>query len=106
MAVVNRSHTLKTDPHVFDATAAGAKTFEIRIDDRGFRVGEKMVLRRTRYSGHQMTTFGKPLEYTGEEITVKITHIQRGYGIADGWVGLSHSRPMLSAAKENNNAIK
>jgi len=40
-----------------------------------------------------MRQLGKPLEYTGEELAVKVTHVQCGYGISDNWVGLSHTRP-------------
>lgn len=81
-------HELKTDPIVFDAVASGAKTHEIRLNDRDFQVGDHLLLRRTRYSGEDMRTWA-PLEYTGEQLTRVVSHIQTGYGLADGWVILS-----------------
>lgn len=39
-----RSHRLKTWPEYFEAIASGAKTFEVRRDDRGFAVGDMLVL--------------------------------------------------------------
>lgn len=38
-------HTLKTWPEFFGDIAAGRKTFELRKDDRGFRVGDTLELR-------------------------------------------------------------
>lgn len=83
-------HELKTDPEVFDDVVKGVKTFEIRKDDRGFKVGDSLHLRRTRYSGNDMKN-GNPLEYTGESYTVVVTYILRGpiYGLIDGWVIMS-----------------
>ncbi len=80
-------HTLKTDPEVFDAVARGEKTFEIRLDDRGFMVGDTLLLRRTLYTGAQMKE-GAQLIYTGETIRRRVGYILRGpaYGLADGWV--------------------
>ena len=86
-------HDLKTDSEVFDAVARGEKTFEIRIDDRGFAVGDCLLLRRTLHTGEQMH-FGSPLVYTGEYVTRTITHILRGpiYGLRSGWAILSLGR--------------
>lgn len=84
------SHELKTDPEVFDAVASGAKTFEIRKDDRQFTVGDTLILRRTLHMGLEMKN-GFPLVYTGEVETRTITYILRGpiYGLTTGWVILS-----------------
>lgn len=39
-------HTLNADPEMCDAIADGTKTFEIRLDDRGYQVGDRLDLRR------------------------------------------------------------
>lgn len=39
-------HELKTWPEFFDAVDRGEKTFEVRRDDRGFQVGDEIVLQR------------------------------------------------------------
>ena len=84
------THTLKTDHAAFQAVAAGLKTFEIRKDDRGFQVGDRLDLLETVSTGAEMAA-GAPLEYTGGQVWVFVTHILRGpiYGLADGWVVLS-----------------
>lgn len=85
-----KTHALKTDPLVFDDVAKGLKTFEIRKDDRGYQVGDRLFLERTRYTGAEMQA-GFPLEYTGEKLTAIVTHILKGpmYGLAESWVILS-----------------
>ena len=92
-------HVLKTDPQAFEAVFTGAKTYEIRYDDRGFSVGDELRLLETKSSCHDMVTNGKPLEYTGRYLLVKVTHILRnhadgeehgyGYGVAAGYAILS-----------------
>ncbi|QOY96635.1 DUF3850 domain-containing protein [Massilia sp. UMI-21] len=81
-------HELKTDPAVFAAVLAGAKTHEIRFDDRGFAVGDTLLLRETTHTGAEIKA-GAPLEYTGRTTTRTVSHIQTGYGLADGWCILS-----------------
>ncbi len=83
-------HELKTDPEVFDAVRSGEKTFEIRLNDRDFKVGDILFLRKTKYTGNELRT-GMPLEYTGDEIRRTVKYILYGpiYGLADGWVIMS-----------------
>ena len=83
-------HVLKTDPFMLDTICAGEKTFELRQDDRGFKVGDTLVLRETVSSAAQMRD-GAALEYTGRELPVTVTYILRGpvYGLKDGWVIMS-----------------
>jgi hypothetical protein len=89
VAASGSRHELKTDPSAFDAVAAGHKTFEIRWDDRGFAVGDDLVLRRTQHTGAEMEA-GSPLMYTGESLQVRVTHVMRDRpGLAEGWVILS-----------------
>jgi len=86
---VGRIIELKTDPDPFDAVASGVKTHEIRRNDRDYKVGDTLVLRKTRYTGDQMHCLGKPLQYTGETVRRTVTHIQDGYGLDDHLVILS-----------------
>jgi len=80
-------HELKTDSKVFDDVAAGCKSFEIRFNDRGYRQGDLLILRKTKHTGKEMKE-GKPLEYIGPPLYVYVTYILYGpiYGLADGWV--------------------
>ncbi|WP_432263508.1 DUF3850 domain-containing protein [Cupriavidus sp. TMH.W2] len=81
-------HELKTDTPAFEAILDGQKTFELRKDDRGYRVGDQLRLRETKHSGEAMEA-GAPLEYSGREVIKAVSHVQRGYGLLPGWVCLS-----------------
>lgn len=41
---MNAIHILKTWPRFFPPILAGSKTFEVRKDDRGFAVGDDLIL--------------------------------------------------------------
>lgn len=90
-------HTLKTDPEVFKAVMVGAKTFEIRLNDRTYQIGDTLRLRETRFTGEQMRE-GKPLEYTGRECQRVVSHVLTGYGLAENWCCLSFAAPQASEA--------
>ena len=81
-------HELKTDPDVFSASWRGNKPWEIRLNDRGFVVGDVLILRETVYSGEEMRK-GMPLLYTGRQVTRRIIYICSGYGLAENWVVMS-----------------
>jgi len=83
-------HELKTDHDVFEESWRGKKKWEIRFNDRNYQVGDWIRLNETAYTGEEMKA-GKPLEYTGREITFEIEFIFRGpqYGLKDGWVIMS-----------------
>lgn len=68
-------HRLKTDPKPFEASHCGVKPWEIRIDDRNYRVGDTVILQETRYTAIQMNCHGLPLEYTGREIEGTISWV-------------------------------
>lgn len=75
------SHELKILPEHFQAVWEGDKRAELRKDDRGYEVGDVLVLRE--WDGHK---------YTGSGLAVRITHILRNcpeYGLADGYCILS-----------------
>lgn len=81
-------HELKTDKHPFSDAWDGAKSFEIREDDRGFQVGDTLLLRETYNSAEEMVK-GAPLDYTGRELRLIVTHKLTGYGLLDGWCCMS-----------------
>lgn len=67
-------HQLKILPKWFEDVAAGKKNFEIRKNDRNFKVGDILILEE--YED------GK---YTGREVKRKVNYILHG----DGTLGLS-----------------
>ena len=81
-------HELKILPQYFKSVKEGAKTFEIRTNDRGFKVGDTLLLKEwykgdTDYKDDIYT----PCHYTNNEITKEITYIYEGeeYGLKKGW---------------------
>lgn len=87
---MSTTHELKTDPEVFQAVFDGFKKFEIRRDDRNFKVGDVLFLRETKHTGEDMKN-GAPLEYTGREAERHVNYILQGpiYGLEAGWSLLS-----------------
>jgi hypothetical protein len=79
---------LKTDPAVFQAVIDGIKTYEIRFNDRGYDIGDELLLRETTHTGAEIAA-GAPLVYTGREVTKTVSHVLSGYGLAERWVILS-----------------
>lgn len=75
------THELKTvQPH-FSHVQSGAKRAEIRRDDRGFAVGDVLVLREYDPATDALT---------GRFVEARVTHVLRGLeGLAEGWVSLS-----------------
>lgn len=75
-------HELKTWPEFFKDVISGAKTFELRKDDRGFRAGDILWLREwTQKEG-----------YTGRETKRKILYVLSGLGLEKGYVCMALSQ--------------
>jgi hypothetical protein len=72
-------HNLKTWPEFYTAIEAGEKTFDIRKDDRGFKVGDFLLL--FEYLSEEKT-------FTGRVQFVEVTYVLKGgqWGIVDGYV--------------------
>ncbi|MBA4849475.1 ASCH/PUA domain-containing protein [Emticicia sp. BO119] len=89
-------HKLKTWPEYFQAVWAKEKTFEVRLNDRNFKVGNKLWLQEFD---------NKKNEFTGRYIQTRITYILLGgsFGVIEGYcvlgiseeiVGFNFSKPL------------
>lgn len=101
------THEIKTWPNEFQAIVEGRKPFEWRKDDRGFEVGD--TLRLLEWLPHAPTTGDEgclaAAYYTGREIAVTVTDIQRGpsWGIPEGFCMMS-IQPLTRYADVNAKA--
>jgi len=90
------THELKVWPEYFEAIVDGSKTFEVRRDDRGFQVGDTLVLREWDPNVKEAGVDWYAPAYTGRELKREVTYILRGptFGIEAGYcvVGLSDRR--------------
>lgn len=69
MEVMERTiHKLKIEPEYLNALMIGLKTFEIRFDDRDYKVGD-------------ILDFG--------EFSFEVRYIHRGLGMQEGYVAMS-----------------
>jgi len=62
------THELKTWPEYYEAIITGRKKFEVRINDRNFQVGDRLLLQEWN---------PQTKEYTGRYTARKITYIMR-----------------------------
>ncbi len=77
------THFLKITEEHFINVLKGIKTFEIRKNDRDYKIGDELVLR-----------LWKKEKYTGDNITVKITYILKDafkYGLIPEYAIISFS---------------
>ena len=72
-------HVLKIYPKYFDDILEGNKNFEIRKNDRDFRVGDYIILREW-----------DNIHYSGRQIRAKISYMldDKFIGLADGYVAM------------------
>jgi len=77
-----RQHELKCWPSPFRAMRSGRKTFEYRLNDRGFRLADTLLLKEWD---------PEKREYTGEEDVYVVTYILSGpkFGIPEGYSVMS-----------------
>lgn len=64
-------HELKCWPEFFDAIEEGSKPFDLRRNDRKFKVGDKILFRRFN---------DKTAQYTGAQLERRITYVMEGIG--------------------------
>lgn len=63
------THALKTWPEFFEAVLYGGKSFEIRKNDRDYKVGDLLILREWD---------PKDQKYTGRRVEATVTYITDG----------------------------
>ena len=69
---------LKTYPKYFQETIEGNKPFEIRKNDRGFQVGDVLILKEW-----------DNIKYSGREIGAVVRYVLRDFiGLQEGYVAL------------------
>lgn len=81
-------HLLLVLPEFFQLSIDGLKPFEIRKNDRDFKVGDSVTLMETKFSSFEKHVEQFPLSYTGRSVTKKITSLVSDYGLQDGFVVL------------------
>ncbi len=79
-------HELKTWPEYFQEVFMDHKKFEIRKNDRDFKVGDQLILKEWQPDGHS-----KIGRYTGRQLARTITYILPGgnFGLLSGYVIMS-----------------
>ncbi|MEE1897096.1 DUF3850 domain-containing protein [Flavobacterium rakeshii] len=70
-----KTHELKTLPEYFEAVHNGTKNFEVRKNDRDFKLGDTLILKEFIPKNHYGEN--KPIKdtYTGRELQTEITYI-------------------------------
>ena len=71
-------HELKLDTQWFDAVVNGQKRLEIRRNDRDYQVGDTLILKEVERCP------GGGLDYTGNEITAKVSYVLKAEDFPDG----------------------
>lgn len=78
-------HELKIWPEYFSAVASGKKRFELRKNDRDFKVGDTLIL--SEFDPNKNA-------FTGNAKRVRVTYLLAGpsFGLAEGFCILSFRR--------------
>ena len=78
-----KTHELKTHPPHFEDVHSGAKRVDVRKDDRGFSVGDVLVLREFCPAAYTYAGMLCEARYTGRVCEVRVTHVLRDIGGLD-----------------------
>lgn len=79
-----KTHILKLSSEFCDAVETGVKSFEIRINDRSFQVGDHIKFKAV-YNG-------KEIYHSINDKEFEITYILHGWGLKSGYVALAISQ--------------
>jgi ASC-1-like (ASCH) protein len=84
-------HELKTWKEYYDPIFMGRKTFEVRKNDRDFKVGDTLILIETDFGGNGMTDHDLTRVPTGRKLARTVSYILHGgqFGIPDDFVIIS-----------------
>lgn len=87
------THELKTVPPYFQEVLDGKKPFEIRKNDRDFKVGDTLRLREYR----PVDSLSVETGYTGRELDAEVTYVLQSevFGLKDGYCVLGIKRPLF-----------
>ena len=91
-----KAHILKVDSEFWPHLLSGEKPFEVRRDDRSYKVGDYLILRQTKFSGSDMA-HGMPLEYVDDPIVFQVTYalyIEAKFGVTLGPVAVMGIKPV------------
>jgi hypothetical protein len=82
-SITTRRHDIKSWPEHFAASAAGLKPFEVRKNDRDYRVGDRITL-------HEWIPLGAgDGRYTGRTLEQDVIFITRNaIGLQEGYVSM------------------
>lgn len=81
-----REHVLKTWPEPFQAIVEGYKAFEVRKDDRGFAVGDTLVLKEWDPRPYNEGRAHPPVGFTGRWLRCTVQYLVPGgsWGLPEG----------------------
>jgi hypothetical protein len=87
---LTRVHDLKLGRELYEDSASGAKSFEIRLNDRDYRVDDVLLLRAGSQKPSRVEQ-GEPtfwFDYTGQWVLARVTYIlgDGKYGVPEGYV--------------------
>ena len=93
-----RYHELKCWPASFEALRSAQKKADFRRDDRGFEEGDLLIMQEW-----VPVLLGSEIgDYTGAILALRISHVERGFGIPEGFAMLSVERFQDIVVEESN----
>ena len=81
-------HCLKLSTRYYDSVDNGTKPFEVRKDDRSFRIGDTIEFMRVDENGNTIQNGKGTNDYSVKKITFILTHEDFPQGISEGYVVL------------------
>jgi ASC-1-like (ASCH) protein len=84
-------HELNTWPEYLNAIMGGRKRFEVRVNDRNFKIGDRLLLREYIRPERKSLKLRHDGYFTQRWARCEITYIMPGgqFGLQEGWCVLS-----------------